>query len=326
MRYKRFFLPLVFIFLASPVWALGYVEKDSYLYPIMIDIRHKKYDEAMAKLEPYVKQNDSEALFWYGYMKQQSFGRDRYGAYRWFEQSAELGNPYAMFKLSGADNTKDVCETNGWECTSSNLDLAINRWRELSEAGDERAKYWLYSYDSSLVGSWFGYFLGERDKRIRQACENGYCKPLVRLIKWSDKDNSRESWGDDVYDMFIDFADKDPAIATYRAAYAFEGLTDNQRIKLLIDSLQKGYYPSANYFYDFAKKGVLSYEDAYVYAEAANLGGAENALTVLITNKGLVSEKKIPELKLRAKEFYEKIDHVINFDEMDFMFMFRPDV
>ena len=79
--FSRFWLFLTAFICLSPMHAsaIGYVEKDSYLYPIMIDIRHKKYDEAMAKLEPYVKQNDSEALFWYGYMKQQNFESNRDG-------------------------------------------------------------------------------------------------------------------------------------------------------------------------------------------------------------------------------------------------------
>ena len=131
--FSRFWLFLAAFICLSPMYASanGYVDKDHYLHPIMIDIRHKDYDAAMVKLEPYVQKNDADALFWYGYMKQSKFGRGRYGAYRWFEKAGELGNPYGMFKLSGVDITDDVCDVSGWDCDKGNLDLAIQRWSEL---------------------------------------------------------------------------------------------------------------------------------------------------------------------------------------------------
>ncbi|WP_415891224.1 hypothetical protein ACMXYV_07875 [Neptuniibacter sp. SY11_33] len=330
MRVIRFIL-ITFISFTSGlnVAQAGYVEKASYLYPIMIDIRHKDYDSAMAKLEPYVLENDPNALFWYGYMKQSKFGRGRFGAYRWFEKSGSLGNPYGVFKLSGADSTDYVCEVNGWECSDENLDKAIELWKELAAEGDVRAKYLASVYDRSIPGLWYEVITGKDLDRIREACEGGYCKP-IRDLFWSamnNDENSKEDWGKDKFQLIIDFVDKDPAIATYRAEFAYEGLTDEERIDLLIDSLKKGYYLAGNYLYSFAEHNdSISYEDAYVYAEVASMGGWGHGVTTYLVNKKLVSEEKIPELKLRAQEFYDNIDHVINFDEMDFMYMSRPDV
>lgn len=327
MRVVRFFFITFIAFTAGVTVAqAGYVEKDSYLYSIMIDIRHKKYEAAMRKLEPFVQQNDPQALFWYGYMKQQNHGRDRYGAYQWYEKAAELGNPYAMFKLSNAEGTDTVCDANGWDCSDENLERAINRWRELADKGDAAAKYWSNLYGSSFLSRLYHNKIGITEQRTREACEQGYCQPLVLILKGSHDEHSREYWGDAYFQMIIDFVHKDPAIATYRAVYAYEGLSDEERIGLIVESLKKGYYPAANHLYGFAKKGSLTYEDVYIYATVANLGGSENAATVLIESKKLVAEKKLPELKNKAQEFFHSIQHVVNFDEMDFMYRHKPDV
>lgn len=320
------YLAFCLCILSLPTSAVGYVDKDSYLYPIMIDIRHKKYDEAMEKLESYAEKGDAKALFWYGYMKQQNHGRDRYSAYEWYAKAAQLGNPYAMFKLSNAEGTDTVCEANGWNCSDENLERAINRWSELASKGDIAAEYWANLYGSSFLTRLYHNKSGITEQRTRAACEQGYCQPLVLILKGSHEEHSREYWGDAYYEMIIDFVYKDPAIATYCAAYAHEGLSDEQRIGLIIDSLKKGYYPAANHLYGFAKKGSMTYEDVYVYATAANLGGSENAATVLIENKKLVPESKLPDLKIKAKVFFDEIQHVINFDEMNFMYRHKPDV
>lgn len=49
----RFWFFIAALICVSPMHAsaFGYVDKDHYLYPIMIDIRYHKYDEAMAKLD-----------------------------------------------------------------------------------------------------------------------------------------------------------------------------------------------------------------------------------------------------------------------------------
>jgi hypothetical protein len=329
MRLKVLFIGGLFSLLSCVASAAGYIEKDSYLYPIMIDIRHKDYVAAMAKLEPYVEQKDPAALFWYGYMKQQNFGRDRFLAYHWFEKSIAKGNPYSMYKLSGEGSTEDICEGNGWHCSEENLTKAIEGWKELATKGDAKAEYLYKFYDRSLlemgIDTWFSDF---DDEIMLEAAQKGYYLPLIRRANaLSTTEHDRDFWGDELYQFIIDNADKDPALATYRAAHVYEGLSLDERINLLTNSLKKGYYPAGYEILNLALEGkYTSCEKAYKYARVSLLGKYSRGGSHYLIEDGLVSEKKIPELDRQAQEFFDNIEHVINFDEMDFMFMFKPDV
>ncbi|WP_415891228.1 hypothetical protein ACMXYV_07895 [Neptuniibacter sp. SY11_33] len=325
---------LLYIMLLFSVFKVSFVEaksieKGGYLYQIMVDIRHKKYNEAIKKLEPYVQKNDPAALFWYGYMKQESQGSERMGADHWFEKSIESGNPYSMFKLSGKEGTDVVCESNGWICSDEYFDSAIHEWEKLAVNGDVKAEYLYRYYNRSFLGIAFdAWITGKDHELILEAAKKGYYRPLARRTSYaaSQKEHPKDFWGEELLNVLRNNTDKDPQIATYRAMHVYEDLTDRQRVDLLVNSLAQGYYPASNYLYEFAKKGVLTFEDVYVYAEVSNIGGFSNALTVVIENRGLVSNEVIPELKIKAKIFFDEIQHVINFDEMDFMYRHKPDV
>lgn len=327
---KKKLLFYVFLFIPYTAFANGvYVNQDSDLYFALIDIRNKNYDDAIVKLEPLVEKNDAEALFWYGYMKQSKFGRGRYGAYRWFEKAGELGNPYGMFKLSGTDITDDVCDTTGWDCDKGKLDLAIQRWIELAAEGDIRAEYFAEFYDRSAPSIWFDEVSGNNKERIRNACENGYCSPFRRLITTAinDKKHSREDWSDDYYQMIKKYSLIDPAIATYRAQYAYEGLGVTNRVDLLLDSLNKGYYKAGVALFSLSlNEKLIPVEDAYVYVKVAEMGNHTSGRSDFIIDNNLVEKDKFPALDLKARKIFENIKHQINFDEMDFMYMSRPDV
>ncbi|WP_415891645.1 hypothetical protein ACMXYN_09705 [Neptuniibacter sp. PT8_73] len=304
----------------------GYVEKGHYLYPIMIDIRYKKYDEAMAKLEPYALEGDAQALFWYGYMKQQNFGRDRYGAYKWFEQAGELGNPYALFKLSGVDGTGDVCEVNGWECSEDNLDKAIIRWKELAKKEDAKAGFFYQIHDRSLLEKFYDKFSGKGVKYFLDAAKKGYVRPLASSMVGLQTTGKtyQEYWGEEMYQALLDNVNKDPQIAMYFVHNPYEGMTNAKRRDLYMDSLKKGY---GGRRYDWAiSDELISAEEAYIFNRAYHLGTGEEFDEEFYVVKFNVDKKTITELNKKSEEFFNSIEHVINFDEMDFMFMFRPDV
>ncbi|WP_261845049.1 hypothetical protein [Aliamphritea ceti] len=307
--------------------AAGYVEKDHYLYPIMIDIRYKRYDEAMVKLEPYAKQGDAQALFWYGYMKQSNWGRDRFAAYRWYEKSIEGGNPYSMFKLSGEDGTDYVCDVNGWECAEDNLDKAIQRWGELAEQGDVRAEYYLRYYDRSFLQIGYDAWLSDDNERaIIKAAKKGYYRPLARStgIAYRAKKSYRERWGDEMYQVLLDNIDKDPEIAMHFVYEPYEGMTDLERRNILLNSFKKGYQVSG--FSLFIENNLISKEEAYIISGAQLLGTEEEYDKKFHAEMFDVPEKKISYLDKRSEEFFNSIEHVVNFDEMEFMYFSQPDV
>ncbi len=324
-----FFLRLVVttaLLSSSLVNATGYVDKGHYLYPIMIDIRYKKYDEAMAKLEPYVLKGDDKALFWYGYMKQQNFGRDRYGAYKWFQQAGELGNPYALFKLSGADSTGEVCEVNGWECSDDNLDKAVSLWKELSEEGDAKAEFFSRIHDRSYLERFYDKFSGKGVEYFLEAARKGYVRPLASSMigLHTTGQTYQEYWGEEMYQALLDNIDKDPQIAMHFVHNPYEGMTKDERRRLYIDSLKKGY---GGRRYDWAiRDDLISAEEAYVFNRAKHIGTGEDFDEDFYVVKFKIEEKKISGLNKKSEDFFDSIDHVINFDEMDFMFMFKPDV
>jgi hypothetical protein len=311
------------------VSAVGYVEKGSYLYPIMIDIRHKDYDAAMVKLEPYVENKDPVALFWYGYMKQQSHGRDRYGAYQWYEKAAELGNPYAMYKLSGdADSSgvSEVCDTNGWPCSGNRFDEAMDKWKDLAKKGDIKANYIYRFKDRSFFVRFYENESGKSLQRMVTSCRNGYCQPIVRILRRLSIKNL-ENMDDGFDEAIIELEKYDPAILAARAVFFAKDLTKQERIDMLVSSLRKGYYKAGVNLFNLAiSENLVSMEDAYVYGKIAELGKYKDGRSSYLIENKLVSEKRIPELEKRALEFFDNIEHVINFDEMDFMFMFKPDV
>ncbi|MCV6577391.1 MAG: hypothetical protein OIF58_16840 [Cohaesibacter sp.] len=312
------------LFFANFVNSAGYVEKGHYLYPIMVDIRYKKYDEAMEKLEPYAEKGDAQALFWYGYMKQESFGRDRYGAYHWYEKSIEGGNPYSMFKLSDGRSLR-VCEANGWECPEENFDKAIERWKELAEQGDSRAEYHYRYYSRSFFEKVYdAWFSDNNEQAIITAAKKGYNLPLARSIKDAYGKDYREFWGDDMYQALLENIDKNPVIAMYFVHNPYAGMNNEERRNLYLDSLSKGY---GGKHYDWAvREGVISSEEAYVFRKAEYIGTGEEFYQKRNVKKFNIEEKKIPELNKRSEEFFNSIEHVINFDEMDFMYRFKPDV
>jgi len=324
-------LPLLYVLIFSLVSALahaaGYVDKDSYLYPIMIDIRYKKYDEAMAKLEPYALKGDATALFWYGYMKQENYGRDRYGAYQWYEKSIEGGNPYSMFRLSGADNTSDVCESNGWECSEENLDKAIERWKALAKEGDVRAAYYYWYYERSSIQMIYDTRLSDNyEKMVIKTASNGYYRPLVESIgtAYSLRENYREYWGEEMYQALLDNIDNDPKIAEYFVHNPYPGMTKKQRKELYLDVVKKG---GGGDYYGWAfTDGIISNEEAYYFYVAQCLGTGKEFDEEFLANDYGIPMSKIPALNKKAEEFYNNMEHVINFDEMDFMFRFKRDV
>ena len=292
----------------------------------MIDIRHKDYDAAMVKLEPYVQKNDADALFWYGYMKQQNFGRDRYGAYKWFQQAGELGNPYALFKLSGVDGTGDVCEVNGWECSEDNLDKAIFLWKELAKKGDAKAGFFYQIHDRSFLEKFYDKFSGEGVKYFLDAAKKGYVRPLASSMVGLQTTGKtyQEYWGEEMYQALLDNIDKDPQIAMYFVHNPYEGMKNEDRRNLYLDSLKKGY---GGKYYDWAiRDGLISNEEAYVFDRAKHIGTGENFDEVFYAKDYKISENKIPELNNKSEAFFNSIEHVINFDEKEFMFMFDPDV
>lgn len=311
---------------SSWVNANGYVDKDHYLYPIMIDIRYHKYEEAIAKLEPYVEKGDAKALFWYGYMKQQNFGRDRYGAYKWFQQAGELGNPYALFKLSGVDATDDVCEVNGWECSSENLEKAIAIWKSQAERGDARAEYFYRKYSRSFIVKVYDLIAGNCAGYILDAARKGYVRPLIKAESKARNagENYQDYWGEEMYQALLDNIDKDPQIAMYFVHTPYEGMTNEKRRKLYLGSLKKGYVGK---HYDWAIiDGLISNEEAYVLTRSDHVGAGEDFDQKYYVDKFKVDEKKVHDLNKKSEEFFNSIEHVINFDETEFMFMFRPDV
>lgn len=322
-----FFLRLVAItalFSSSLVNASGYVDKDHYLYPIMIDIRYKKYDEAMAKLEPHAEQGDAQALFWYGYMKQQNFGRDRYGAYKWFEKAGEFGNPYALFKLSGIGSTSSVCEANGWKCSEKNLDKALEHWKELSNQGDAKAELWYRVYNRSFIEKLYDKLTGKNQEYILNAARKGYIRPLARSVKAPDDESYREYWGEEMYQALLDNINKDPQIAMHFVYEPYEGMTIKERRELLLDSLNKGYRVS---FFDlFIDEGLISKDEAYIFRKADYLGSGQNFEHKYFVEKFEIEPSKVGELNEKSEDFFNSMEHVINFDEKEFMFMFDPDV
>jgi|GEM_PF-827107 len=307
--------------------AAGYVDKDSYLYPIMIDIRYKRYDEAMAKLEPYALKGDATALFWYGYMKQENFGRDRYGAYQWYEESIKGGNPYSMFKLSGAYSTQDACEINGWDCSEEYLDAAIQNWKALAEKGDAKAEYYHWYYDRSFFQQVYEERLTDKyEHAMMQAAKNGYYRPLVESIGIARraKQDYREYWGDEMYQALLDNIDNDPKIAMHFIINPHAGMTEGQRRELYFESVRKGW--GGEYYYRFFTDGLISGEEAYVLKKAWHWGTGKEFNEERSRNIFDIPPKDSPELEKKAEELYNSMEHVINFDEMDFMFMFEPDV
>lgn len=325
MLFLRTAITSVLLLFSSFINAAGYVDKDHYLYPIMIDIRYHKYDEAMAKLEPYAEKGDATALFWYGYMKQSNWGRDRFAAYKWYEKSIEGKNPYSMFKLSGEENTAYVCEVNGWRCSADNLDKAVERWKGLADAGDVRAKYYYQYYSRSFFGVAYDAWIGSDDENaIISAAKKGYLQPLIKSIDTAYRNGYEEFWGEEMYQFLLMNIDKDPKIAMHFVINPYEGMTHEERRSFLLDSLKKGYQASS--FSLFIEKKIISKEEAYVYKKAKYIGRGED------TNKDLnmkvfdLSEKKITELNKEAQEFFNSIEHVINFDEMNFMSSSKQDV
>lgn len=305
--------------------AFGYVDKDHYLYPIMIDIRYKKYDEAMAKLEPYAEQGDAKALFWYGYMKQSNWGRDRFGAYRWYEKSIGGRNPYSMFKLSGEDGTGYVCEVNGWECPEENLDKALERWKELADKGDARAEYYYWFYNRSFFEVGFdAWFTDNNEKAIIKAAEKGYYLPLARSIKAAYGKSYQGFWGREMYQTLLKNVEEDPKITMHFVIHPDENMNEGYRKKLLFDILKKGYRVS--YFDRFLDEGLISGNEAYVFIKADYLGSEEEFDQNYYVEKFNIEEEKISELNKEAEGFFNSIEHVINFDEMEFMYFSKPDV
>lgn len=317
----------ILLLVSALVSAAGYVDKNHYLYPIMIDIRYHKYDEAMAKLEPYAEKGDAQALFWYGYMKQSNWGRDRFSAYRWYEKSIEGGNPYSMFKLSGEDGTDYVCEVNGWECSEENLDKALERWKDLAEKGDARAEYYYWFYNRSFFKVGFDAWLTDNNQEvIIKAASKGYYRPLARSagIARRMKKDYRERWGSEMYQVLLDSIDKDPEIAMHFVHNPYEGMTKEERRGLYIDSLKKGY---GGRRYDWAiRDDLISAEEAYVFNRAKHIGTGEDFDEDFYVVKFKIEEKKISELNKESDEFFNSIEQVINFDEMEFMYFSKPDV
>jgi len=199
----------------------------------------------------------------------------------------------------------------------------------LATEGDVRAEYYVEFYGRSTPSIWFDEASGKNKDRIRNACKNGYCSPLRRLITTAinDKKHSREDWGNDYYQMIKDFSSIDPAIATYRAQYAYEGLGLTDRVDLLIGSLNKGYYKAGVVLFNFSlNEKMIPVEDAYVYVKVSELGNYTSGRSDFLIDNDMVVKDESPDLDLRAKKIFENIKHQINFDEMDFMYMSRPDV
>jgi len=304
----------------------GYVDKDSYLYPIMIDIRYKRYDEAMAKLEPYALKGDATALFWYGYMKQENFGRDRYDAYRWYEQSIEGDNPYSMFRLSAGASSR-VCEANGWECPDENLDKAVERWKALAEDGDVRAEYYHWYYDRSSIQVIYDRRLSDNyTEMVIKTANKGYYRPLVETIGIARraKEDYREYWGEEMYQALLDNIDNDPKIAKHFVHNPYPGMTKKQRKELYFDVVKKG---GGGVLFDWAiDEGIISNEEAYVFYHVRDLGKGEEFDEEYYKKTYKIPSNKVSDLNKKAEEFYNNMEHVINFDEMDFMYRFEPDV
>ncbi|WP_415884414.1 tetratricopeptide repeat protein [Neptuniibacter sp. QD34_54] len=329
MYFTKVILIFLFTIFTNVSFASTSIGKDSHLYPIMVDIRHKKYDEAMAKLEPYAQKGDAEALFWYGYMKQQNFGRDRYTAYRWFEKAAELGNPYAMYKLSGdADNSgiSEVCDINGWPCSGHRFEEAMDKWKDLAKKGDIKANYIYRLKNRSFFVRFYENESGKSLEKMVAACRNGYCQPIVRTLRrlsMKSLENMNEGFGEAIMEL----EKYDPAILEARAVFFAKDLNKQERVSMLDSSLRKGYYKAGVSLFNLAiSESLVSMEDAYVYGRVAELGKYKDGISSYLIENKLVSQQKVPELEKKAQEFFDNIEHVINFDEMDFMYMFRPDV
>ncbi|MDO6528210.1 hypothetical protein Q4519_21325, partial [Motilimonas sp. 1_MG-2023] len=206
------------------------------------------------------EKGNPEAMFWLAKTQMRMGGERIFTLGRWMEESAKLGNPWAMIEL--VDSASTYCGFYMLPCDDKWFDKAIEKWQQLAANGDGKAMFMLAKHKDT----WRKYvpYLAHRT-RVAQ------------------------------YELALEMGANRAAIALYNELSRHQDIKDpairEQALGYLTTAAKRGYAPAMITFYNFHESLGMDKVKPYL-EQALMLGYAEGAFFLFTTHED--KEKKTP--------------------------------
>ncbi|SIO96142.1 hypothetical protein [Vibrio spartinae] len=146
------------------------------LYEPLLYIQRHRQGKAEELLQPLVEQSNPDAMYWLAQITYDDSYYSSGPAAKLFQNSAELGNPYAALRL----------DINDRECQMFMSGYCDQKWGELgrkllqerAEQGDKKAEYYLLQYNENSSEE----VHKKLEELVTENAKNHYYQPLMRLI------------------------------------------------------------------------------------------------------------------------------------------------
>lgn len=322
MRYFQLIL-VSFLLYVNTSMAAPYLQKGDVLFDPVFSMNKIGSDETLREL---AEKGNPDALYWYATSLESKNIIKHAESYNYYKKAAEMGNPYAMLRISGeVGRSKYDCEIIGWPCNSEWEGKAIDKLIELKDQGDVKAYYYYNKYSGTIFSllNPFGDHMTE-EEMIVYAAEREYYTPLISYI--SRRTKTPEKVSDEMISVLDKAASKGFSPALYFRGDSFSrGLSYESKIELLKKAAHNGYIPSYGTISYLARKQSNDYITAYTYLyleylvtgqKSANLNSKDSYLYKFSS----LSEIEIKEAIEKAEELYKNVEPEIYFDEGNFFY------
>ncbi|WP_207907500.1 sel1 repeat family protein [Celerinatantimonas diazotrophica] len=283
---------------------------------------HHHYQKAEKVFQELGEQGDAHAMYWLGNTYQLEGGMKRLDAGEIFLKAANMGDPWAMYRLY-TKNPYSLCTV--WPCSSKWDSKAAEIWEKQSKEGNGKATFALvlrkertYWYN---VTKWLpGMGQEQLNQMALKAFHQGYQGAAVYLFNHNKSANLK----------YLTQAAKNNFIPAYaKLAIYYKGKNNiNFMNKYKNIAIQSGDTGFIKFLFDVYIQGIFSYkkdfDKAYYYGKITTLYGddvseffGENAPKEFRLSAKVAKDKQIV-LTQKAKEFVRTHPPYHYYDEFSF--------
>ncbi|WP_131911252.1 SEL1-like repeat protein [Celerinatantimonas diazotrophica] len=280
---------------------------------------HHHYQKAEQVFQTLSEQGNAHAMYWLGNTYQLEGGMKRLDAGEIFLKAANMGDPWAMYRLY-TKNPYSLCTV--WPCSSKWDSKAAAIWERQSKQGNGKATFALVLRKERTfwynVTKWLPGMGQEKLNKIAlKAFHQGYLGAAVYLFNHDNTDNTK----------YLTQAAKSNFIPAYNRLaiyYKNKGIVKlmNKFEKMAVQSGDKSFIRFLFFAY---MQGVVGYnkdfEKAYYYGKITSLYGDDisDFFKGFNLSSKLTKDKQII-LTQKAKEFVRSHPPYHYYDEFSFPF------
>ncbi|CAG9298335.1 tetratricopeptide repeat protein [Celerinatantimonas diazotrophica] len=286
---------------------------------------HHQYKKAEQVFSQLAEQGNAHAMYWLGNTYQLEGGMKRLDAGRILLRAAQMGDPWAMYRLT-PDNGLSFCTI--WPCSSKWKSKAVEGWEKLSRQGNGKATFSLMFHKEDTYWYQFTRWIpGMGQEKLNQmalkAFHQGYLGASFYLARYSKTHDFK----------YIIQAAKKGFVPAYRVLSVYYRKTDNIKLSEMFQkkALQSGETTFISVLFHTYLNGGNGYDrnidKAYYYGKISSFYGedvsgffrADKTSKDFSLSTRVAKDKQIV-FTQKAKEFVRTHPPYHYYDEFSFPF------